>query len=128
MKISARNQIHGTITEVHKGATTADVLIDVGGATLTASITNEAVDRRVNRSDRQRIMLAECMGEQTRSRRALSPGLPKQNAAKREKLCSQRRAQVRNKPMFAFCLKSPALLIPNCSRSRRQKWQRGIVE
>ena len=45
MKISARNQIHGTITEVHKGATTAHVLIAVGGATLTASITNEAVDQ-----------------------------------------------------------------------------------
>jgi molybdopterin-binding protein len=45
MKIGARNQIHGTITEVHKGATTAHVLIDVGGATLTASIINEAVDQ-----------------------------------------------------------------------------------
>jgi len=44
MKISARNQIHGTIVEVHKGATTAHVLIDVGGAVLTASITNESVD------------------------------------------------------------------------------------
>ncbi len=44
MKISARNQIHGTIVEVQKGATTAHVLIDVGGAVLTASITNESVD------------------------------------------------------------------------------------
>ena len=45
MKISARNQLHGTIVEVHKGATTAHVVIDVGGAMLTASITNEAVDQ-----------------------------------------------------------------------------------
>ena len=44
MKISARNQLHGTIAEVHEGATTAHVEIEVGGAKLTASITNEAVD------------------------------------------------------------------------------------
>ena len=44
MKISARNQLHGTIGDVHKGATTAHVEIEVGGAKLTASITNEAVD------------------------------------------------------------------------------------
>jgi molybdopterin-binding protein len=45
MKISARNQIHGTIVEVAKGSTTAHVQIDVGGGTvLTAAITNEAVD------------------------------------------------------------------------------------
>lgn len=45
MKISARNQLHGTIKEVHKGATTAHVEIEVGGTVLTASITNEAVDQ-----------------------------------------------------------------------------------
>jgi molybdopterin-binding protein len=44
MKISARNRIKGTVTEVTKGATTAHVKIDVGGTTVTASITNEAVD------------------------------------------------------------------------------------
>ncbi len=45
MKISARNQIAGTIKEIHKGATTAHVEIEIGGGTiLTASITNEAVD------------------------------------------------------------------------------------
>lgn len=44
MKLSARNQLHGTIREVHKGATTAHVEIEVGGAVLTASITNEAVE------------------------------------------------------------------------------------
>ena len=45
MKISARDQLHGTIKEVHKGATTAHVEIKVVGATLMASITNEAVDQ-----------------------------------------------------------------------------------
>lgn len=44
MKISARKQIKGRIVEVSKGATTAHVRIDIGGAVVTASITNEAVD------------------------------------------------------------------------------------
>jgi len=44
MKISARNQIKGKIVEVTKGATTSHVRIDIGGAIVTASITNEAVD------------------------------------------------------------------------------------
>jgi molybdopterin-binding protein len=43
MKISARNRLEGTITEVNKGATTAHVKIDVGGTIVTASITNAAV-------------------------------------------------------------------------------------
>jgi molybdopterin-binding protein len=45
MKISARNQLKGTIVDVVKGATTSHVRIDIGGgAIITASITNEAVD------------------------------------------------------------------------------------
>lgn len=44
MKISARNQIKGKIVEVTRGATTSHVRIDIGGAVVTASITNEAVD------------------------------------------------------------------------------------
>jgi molybdopterin-binding protein len=44
MRISARNILKGTIVEVKKGQTTAHVLIDVGGAIVTASITNESVD------------------------------------------------------------------------------------
>lgn len=44
MKLSARNQLKGTILEVRKGQTTAHVRIDIGGAVITASITNEAVD------------------------------------------------------------------------------------
>lgn len=44
MKISARNVLQGTVKEVKKGATTSHVLVDVKGLTLTASITNEAVE------------------------------------------------------------------------------------
>jgi molybdopterin-binding protein len=42
-KLSARNQIKGTIVDVTKGATTSHVRIDVGGTVITAAITNEAV-------------------------------------------------------------------------------------
>jgi len=44
MKISARNQLKGTIVEIVKGATTAHVKLDVGGAIVTSAITNAAVD------------------------------------------------------------------------------------
>ena len=44
MKISARNQLKGKIVEITKGATTAHVRIDIGGAVVTSSITNAAVD------------------------------------------------------------------------------------
>jgi molybdopterin-binding protein len=44
MQISARNRLKGKIVEVTKGTTTAHVRIDVGGAIVTAAITNEAVD------------------------------------------------------------------------------------
>lgn len=44
MRISARNQLKGTVIAVEKGATTAHVRIDVGGAVVTALITNQAVD------------------------------------------------------------------------------------
>ncbi|GBR08044.1 TOBE domain-containing protein [Acetobacter oeni] len=43
MKLSARNQIKGKITNITKGATTSHVSIDVGGTTIMAAITNEAV-------------------------------------------------------------------------------------
>ncbi len=43
MKLSARNQIAGTIAEVQPGATTTHVRIEVAdGLVITASITNEA--------------------------------------------------------------------------------------
>jgi molybdopterin-binding protein len=44
MKISARNQIKGKVVDIVKGATTSHVRIDIGGAVVMASITNEAVD------------------------------------------------------------------------------------
>ncbi|MBN9437740.1 molybdopterin-binding protein [Bosea sp. (in: a-proteobacteria)] len=44
MKISARNQLKGTIIEITKGATTAHVRLDVGGTVVTSAITNAAVD------------------------------------------------------------------------------------
>jgi molybdopterin-binding protein len=44
MKISARNVLKGTVVDVKKGATTAHIRIDVGGAIVTASITNESAD------------------------------------------------------------------------------------
>jgi molybdopterin-binding protein len=44
MKISARNVLKGKIVEVIKGATTAHVRIDIGGAVVTSAMTNAAVD------------------------------------------------------------------------------------
>lgn len=45
MRISARNQIKGTILDVTKGATTSHIRLDIGGGqVVTSSITNEAVD------------------------------------------------------------------------------------
>ena len=45
MKLSARNQIKSKILEVKKGATTAQVRLEIGpGQVITSSITNEAVE------------------------------------------------------------------------------------
>jgi molybdopterin-binding protein len=44
MKLSARNVLSGTVKAVTKGATTAHVELTVGGAVITAAITNEAVE------------------------------------------------------------------------------------
>ena len=45
MKLSARNQFEGEIKAVQKGQTTGHVRIEVApGITITASITNEAID------------------------------------------------------------------------------------
>ncbi len=44
MKLSARNQLKGTVTAVNKGAAIANVVLDVSGQRLVASITVEAVD------------------------------------------------------------------------------------
>ena len=42
MKISARNQLAGKVTSVNEGAAIANVVIDVNGQRLVASITVEA--------------------------------------------------------------------------------------
>ena len=57
MKLSARNQINGTVAAVQKGQTTAHVRIDIGnGVIVTASITNEgstnSASRRATRRSR----------------------------------------------------------------------------
>jgi molybdopterin-binding protein len=45
VKLSARNQIKGTVISVQKGQTTGHVRIDVGhGIVITSSITNEAIE------------------------------------------------------------------------------------
>ncbi|NYZ16753.1 TOBE domain-containing protein [Azospirillum sp. RWY-5-1] len=45
MKLSARNQIKGTVVSVDKGPVTAKVKIDVGGGTIiTSTVTTETVD------------------------------------------------------------------------------------
>ncbi|HEX4012084.1 MAG TPA: TOBE domain-containing protein [Solirubrobacteraceae bacterium] len=44
MKLSARNQLVGTVTEVRRGEAIANVVLDVAGQRLVASITVEAVD------------------------------------------------------------------------------------
>jgi molybdopterin-binding protein len=44
MKISARNQLKGTITKVEKGAVSSIVTLDVSGNAITATISNAAVD------------------------------------------------------------------------------------
>ena len=45
MKLSARNILRGRVIAVTRGATTANVKIDIGGGVIvTSSVTNEAVD------------------------------------------------------------------------------------
>ena len=44
MKLSARNQLKGTVTGVNRGEAIANVVLDVAGQRLVASITVEAVD------------------------------------------------------------------------------------
>lgn len=44
MKLSARNQLSGTVSEIHRGEAIANVVLDVAGQRLVASITVEAVD------------------------------------------------------------------------------------
>ncbi len=43
MKLSARNQLSGTVQSISQGAAIANVVLDVSGQRLVASITVEAV-------------------------------------------------------------------------------------
>jgi molybdopterin-binding protein len=43
MKLSARNQLAGTVKSINEGAAIANVEVDVGGQRIVASITVEAV-------------------------------------------------------------------------------------
>ncbi len=44
MKLSARNQLKGSVTSVNRGEAIANVVLDVAGQRLVASITVEAAD------------------------------------------------------------------------------------
>ena len=44
MKLSARNQLPGTVSSINRGEAIANVVLDVAGQRLVASITVEAVD------------------------------------------------------------------------------------
>jgi molybdopterin-binding protein len=44
VKISARNQLDGTVTAITRGEAIANVVLDVQGQRLVASITVEAVE------------------------------------------------------------------------------------
>jgi molybdopterin-binding protein len=44
MKLSARNQLRGTVTNINRGAAIANVEVDVQGQRVVASITVESVD------------------------------------------------------------------------------------
>ena len=44
MRVSARNQLRGTVSSIHRGEAIANVVVDVGGQRLVASITVEAVE------------------------------------------------------------------------------------
>lgn len=43
MRLSARNQLSGTVTKIHEGGAIGNVEIDVSGLRVVASITVEAI-------------------------------------------------------------------------------------
>lgn len=45
MEISARNQLKGKITSILRGSVNGEVAVDIGGQTVTSSITLASVDR-----------------------------------------------------------------------------------
>jgi molybdopterin-binding protein len=44
LKLSARNQLRGTVSSINRGEAIANVVLDIGGQRLVASITVEAVE------------------------------------------------------------------------------------
>jgi molybdopterin-binding protein len=44
MKLSARNKLDGTVTGITRGEAIANVVLEIGGQRLVASITVEAVE------------------------------------------------------------------------------------
>ena len=44
MKLSARNQLPGRVTSISRGEAIANVVVDISGQRVVASITVEAVD------------------------------------------------------------------------------------
>ena len=45
MELSARNQLKGKITEIIRGSVMGEVIVDVGGQTMTSSISLSSIDR-----------------------------------------------------------------------------------
>jgi molybdopterin-binding protein len=45
MDISARNQLKGNVTKVVRGSVMGEVIVDVGGQTVTSSISLASIDR-----------------------------------------------------------------------------------
>lgn len=43
MKLSARNQIKGSVVSIKEGAVEAQVVVDIGGQNITAVVTVDAV-------------------------------------------------------------------------------------
>jgi molybdopterin-binding protein len=44
VKLSARNQLRGSVTDVSRGEAIANVVVDISGQRIVASVTIEAVD------------------------------------------------------------------------------------
>lgn len=45
MELSARNQLHGTVSDIKLGSVMAEVTVDVGGQTVISVITRGSVER-----------------------------------------------------------------------------------
>ncbi len=45
MEISARNQLRGTVKQIVRGSVMGEVAVDIGGQTVTSTITLSSIDR-----------------------------------------------------------------------------------